>query len=752
MKRDKHQHPNFLTCPAFSETDPQSVDEAVRRLRDEPPDHVPFVVEDEPLPESMREFERHAPKYETTDNSVGAQGGRAVPTPPRNPPAKKTEALGDRLKKSRTRRLIKWGVALAVISLLIATVPAGIALVRAGLAANQVRAALTRAQSKVQANDIAGAEAEVGYAREQLDQFHNRLYEVGFWRDLPGVGVQIRGLEDAARAGQSTLDGMSDLLSVYRVVIEALQGAQAAAGEIGTGIAPTRSFNDLSPEEKHDLLAKFSDSLPKLRLAREKIAMAMEMWNRVPQDQMFAPIRTALKPLADNLPLLNKAIDESVPLIEALVPLAGYPNPQRYLLLLLNNDELRPGGGFIGNVGTMTLNAGDITDLQFQDVYKIDMPAEQKGWNVKPPQPILDRLGVKYWFLRDANWSPDFSVSAENILDFYIREKTLASGKLLSDAPQTVLAFEPEFFRKLLQLTGPVTIEDKIFSANDFFDKLQYEVEQGFFKEGIPTGQRKDIVHQLGNELIAKLKALPAKRWPELLDIATQALERKQIMAYSRDANVMAILDRNGWSARAKPTRGDFLWVVDANLAAFKTDGVMDKNVKYELDATDPQNPIATVTLTYKHTYPKFDWRYTRYRSYTRVYVPEGSVLISSAGAMKDDRYKTRDRAIAGQVDVMKELGKTVFGAFWSIEPGQTGTLMFKYRLPPESLKDVAAGNYRLDWPKQAGADATQLTLDLKFGKNLKSAKPAELQVKWGDARYEYTVSSLVDRTFEIRF
>lgn len=744
MKKPEKQSPNFLTCPAFPDLPPQSIEEGVRRLRDEPPDNVPFVVMDEPMPKTMREFEKSEPAENRVKDNEPNKLAKVLPKPPAAP-------LGPS-KPSRLRGLVKWAVALGVIVLVIATVPAGIALVRAGIAANEARTAISRAQDKVEAKDIAGAEAEVGYAREQLDNFHARLYEIGFWRDLPGIGVQIRGLEDAARAGESTLDGMQDLLAVYRIVVEALQGAQSAAGETGLGIAPTRSFDDLSPEEKRDLLAKFATSLPKLRLAREKVALAVELWGRVPQDKMFAPIRNALKPLADNLPILSRAIDESVPLIEAFVPLAGYPNQARYLVLLLNNDELRPGGGFIGNVGTMTMDVGEIKNLEFKDVYEIDMPAEQRGWKEKPPQPILDHLGVKYWFLRDVNWSPDFSVSAEAILDFYIRQRTLALGKPLPEAPQTVLALEPELFRQLLRLTGPLTVDGKTFSADDFFDKLQYEVEQGFFKEGLPVGQRKDIVHKLGDELIAKLKSLPAKRWPELLDIATQSLERKQIMAYSRDQDVMEVLDRNGWTARAKPTQGDFLWIIDANLAAYKTDGVMDKGIKYELDARDPLNAVATVTLTYKHTYPKFDWRYTRYRSYTRVYVPEGSELISSQGAMKDDRYKTGGRAVAGRVDVMKELGKTVFGAFWSIEPGQTGTLMFKYRLPASALRDVEAGSYRLDWPKQAGADDSQLTLDLKFGKNLQSAEPAEPRDKWGDARYEHTVSSLVDRTFGIKF
>ena len=222
-------------------------------------------------------------------------------------------------------------------------------------------------------------------------------------------------------------------------------------------------------------------------------------------------------------------------------------------------------------------------------------------------------------------------------------------------------------------------------------------------------------------------------------------------MAYARQPAVLSILDKRGWTARAKPTQDDYLWVVDANLAALKTDGVMDKNVKFELDVTDPQGPVATVTLTYKNTNKVIDWRYTRYRSYTRVYVPDGSQLISSSGAMKDDRYKTGGVAVPGRVDVTHELGKTVFGAFWSIEPGQTGTLRYKYRLPPSVAEKASQGEYILDWQKQSGADKTGLTLDLKFGKNIQSALPGEDREKWGDARYEYRTDSLVDRMFEIK-
>ncbi len=655
-------------------------------------------------------------------------------------------------KKSTARRLVLWFAALFVIVAIAATAPAIYSLAQAGLAAQEAKSALNRAKDKMQKMDAAGALDEVTTAREQLSDAHDALRGVGFWRDVPGIGVQIRSLEDAATAGDQVLNGVQDLLSIVQTLVEAFQGGVSSSGELTTGIAPTKPFKDLSKEEKRDLLQKFSNALPKLRVARDKIDLALDLWSRVPQAELYAPLRTALQPLADNLPTLKQALDESVPLVEVLVPLAGYPEKANYLFLLLNSDEMRPGGGFVGNIGTVSLDAGDISELKFTDVYNIDRPAELKGWKETPPQPIIDRLAMRNWFLRDANWSPDFPTSADKMLDFFNRETTLALGHPLPDQPNAVLALEPGLFKSLLRLTGPITVDGQTFTENDFWDKIQYQVEKGYFVEGIPESQRKDIVGKIGNVMLDKLKALPASRWPEVLDIVTQALERKQIMAYSKNADVMKVLDQRGWTARAKPTNGDFLWVVDANLAAYKTDGVMDKKVKYQIDMTDPQGPTATVTLTYKNTNKVIDWRYTRYRSYTRVYVPEGRTLISSSGAMKDDRYRTGGVAVPGKVDVMKELGKTVFGAFWSIEPGQTGTLMFKYRILPKDADFIPADSYHLDWQKQPGADKTELTLDLKFGKNIKSAVPAEPQEQWGDARYEYSTDSMVDRVFDIKF
>lgn len=661
-------------------------------------------------------------------------------------------APAPRPSKPRKDRRKLWIILGVVAFLIISLIPAGIALTRAGVAALAAKRAVQDAQTHLKALDVTSASDDLTRAQDSLSDARTALQGVGFWRDMPVVGTQLRALEDAASAGQGTLDSAVDVLRLVSTVVDALRGGTEAVANTGTGIAPTRSFTDLSIAEKRDLLRRLNAELPQLRLARDKMDLALAYWNRVPQDKLAGPVRDALKPLADTIPQLQKSLNEIVPIIEVVVPMAGYPNPHRYLLALQNSSELRPGGGFIGTIGTMTWDAGELSEFLFTDVYNVDNPVSGV-WKETPPAPIQKYLGLSNWFLRDANWSPDFSVSGERILDFYTREVQLQLHAPLPHPPTTYIALEPGFFANLLRLTGPIAADGDTFTADNFFDKLEHKVEVEWHQRGIPVEKRKEIISKLGDDLAKKLFALPASRWPEILDLVTLSLERKQIVVYSREADLQALFDTRGWSGRTRPTAGDFLWVVDANLAALKTDLVMKKTIAYRLDATNPAGPTATVTLRYQNAPPPTgDYRFTRYRTYTRVYVPEGSQLISSNGAMKDDLNKTGGKMIPGTVDVFNELGKTVFGAFWSIEPGKIGELSFTYRLPSDVATKISQGSYRMDWMKQVGIDNARLTLDLLFGKKLKTATPSEDPKQWGDSKYELQMDSLVDRQFEMTF
>jgi hypothetical protein len=751
-KRESKPTPNFLTCPGVPELEPAGGSDVRKEkesvVRKEKKSALPASATAPSAPPRRRSGEMRAVP----------SSGQDVQLQP-----VKISDKGKRTSKKK-RRLWLWAAAAIVIIVAAATGPAVFALSRAAASSMAAKSAVERMIGAMRDRDIDMASDQLDLAYGHARDAHEALGGTGFWRDMPAVGTQIRALEDATAAAAETLDGVRGVLAIAGDLMAVSAQAGALAGELDVRFGESRSFGDLTKEEKREILARLHRALPDMRIAQAKIDVALETWNRVPMNELAAPLRKALQPVADSLPVLKRSMDEAVPLLEAFIPIAGYPDPSHWIVLLQNTDEIRATGGFIGTVGTLNVDAGEIDEdtFRFVDVYNIDFPAADRGWSEPAPAPVIERMGVPGLFLRDANWSPDFPTSARKMLDFYVRETELGTGARPPD-PSGIIAVNPPLFEELLRVTGPITVSDGVeditFEADSFFDTLEYEVEVNFLKKGIPRSDRKQLVQRIGSELLTRLMSMPVSKWPDLLDVLTERLRRKQIQMYAADPALMARLDSFGWTGRTLPAQGDYLMIVDSNLAALKTDAVVDKRVRYEVDARDPSNVTATVTLTYRNNAPglsdpndPLNYKYTRYRSYTRVYAPEGAELISSSGAMADDRYRTGGAFRSGRVDAFKDLGKTVFGAFWSIEPGTEQTLSFTYHLPASVSGQIKEGAYLLDWQKQSGNDGAALDLDVSLGLNLKSASPPEDSEDWGDAAYRVRTDTMFDRRFEATF
>jgi len=156
------------------------------------------------------------------------------------------------------------------------------------------------------------------------------------------------------------------------------------------------------------------------------------------------------------------------------------------------------------------------------------------------------------------------------------------------------------------------------------------------------------------------------------------------------------------------------------------------------------------VDLKYRNN-GSFSWKTTRYRTYTRIYVPAGSELISVTGNMANDKILDPKRH-PGTVDTADEFGRRSFGTFIAVEPGETRDLVFAYRLPETIASAAQAGIYSLLVQKEPGIGAVPLTLSLDFGKRVARATPPEEQSQWGDNLYNISTDLAIDRQFAVGF
>lgn len=491
-------------------------------------------------------------------------------------------------------------------------------------------------------------------------------------------------------------------------------------------------FKELSPQDRRALLSALSRALPELERLQVRLVILEKETAALSALPLPAFVRRAVNPLSDSMPSLSRALEAIIPIATMAPEFGGLNEEKNFFLIFANNTELRPGGGFIGTVGELRVRDGEVISLSTRDIYEIDGPVE-KLMTTSPPDAIERYLNVPAWFTRDANWSPDGPEAIKKTLEL------LAEEEGLLDLDPTVydgaIVLTPDAVSPFLEVVGPITIDDQTFTAENFAEALGYQIGTGFVEKGLHPTQRKEIIGQLADNLLDRLLASPLSDWRVFGELITQATERRQLYFYSQDSELQEKIERIGWAgSRRPPDAGDAFLVVDANLASLKSNPVVDRTIVYRLRRHEDGRLIAKASIVYDHQ-GEFDWRTTRYRTYTRLFVPKGSTLLRAAGTLMDDALNNPE-LLPGPVTISEELGWTSFGAFTAVEPGASRTLEFIYALPDELVQEFHGGLYELTVLKQLGSADSALTVDVDFGKPIISAVPSEAEENFGDSRY----------------
>ena len=437
--------------------------------------------------------------------------------------------------------------------------------------------------------------------------------------------------------------------------------------------------------------------------------------------------------------LTKKIGEEHTNLIADLPNWVGLTEPKTYLPLFLNNTELRPGGGFIGSYAVLRLDQGRAEVLQVEGSEALDRAADRAKLPA-PPEVLKVHLGVNNWFFRDSNWSPDFAESSQKTLELYTLENGVAAADI-----DAVIGVTTHVLEEIMKRTGPITIQGIEFKAENVIEKLEYEVEYGYKDRGIDFRDRKNVLGELFHEFVRRLGPDAVRHPADYAALMDKLATEKHILAYAPEAEVQKKFAAYGWAGTFVPTSTDYVFWVDANLAALKTDYAMVRSLGYGIKKDSDGRLVGVVHMSYQNT-GKFDWRTTRYRTYSRVFVPLGSELMTVNGSLAWDRTNK-----PGEVNVETINGHQVFGAFISIEPGETKSLSFTYRLASQVVAAIEKGEYSVLIPKQLGTEAHSLTLNLDFGTTITGAEPAEAKEDWGNSIYTIKTDLRVDRYFAVK-
>ena len=411
--------------------------------------------------------------------------------------------------------------------------------------------------------------------------------------------------------------------------------------------------------------------------------------------------------LAAALPILTAAL-RATPTLPVLL---GMDKPHTYLILVQNNHELRATGGFISAVGKVTLENGQIRDLQFKDSYTywrsdVNYPAA--------PAPVQRYMNIQLLPLRDANWSPDLPTTAQLVKGLYAQETgDKIAGVVTVDLRAAQLIVEALAPLQVQGVTAPVTGENFIEQVKLLWAKPPGVEDTQKLAGSEWWKQRKGFIPLLAQAALQRLQT-GGVSYTALVEHVQKALAERAIQIWLAEPVAEQQLTALGWDGSLQPKpNADFLALVETNMGYNKVNAVLQRGLTYAVDWPDgPTQPgVATVAITYTHPISipnyvcdpspdygeNYDFLIKRcYFGYIRLYTPRGSQLIGVDGVAPDSVVARRG-----------EKNTEVFAGYFILPVGQSHTITFRYKLPVQ----LTPQNYSLLVQRQSGSGPLPLKI-----------------------------------------
>ncbi len=489
-----------------------------------------------------------------------------------------------------------------------------------------------------------------------------------------------------------------------------------AAADTYSGLEPLMktAAGEASPQP-NEVLIHLADARPRFESAQAAITAANEVRSQIPVDRL-SPLGQRLINKTDRVLLLMR---QGIAAINIAPALLGADGQKSYLLIIQNQDELRPTGGFVSAAGIVTINQGDVLSVNIQDSYAVG-----NSYLPDPPTPIARYMDAPVLVFRDANWWPDFPTSAIRLIQLY-----------RADHPEQkldgVIAIDQAAVATLLKATGPITVQDvpePISSDNLIaYMRSSWSTEPG---EGVSLEwwlHRKDFIQNMASSLIHQLRAAP---WAALGQAGTEALREKHILIWLQDPQASPILAEQGWSGAIQPGAGDYLYVVEANIGFNKVNSIVQKRLEYTVDLSTLSAPTATVSVvdfnpakgelpckqdpdyglgTYEELINRCYW------NYVRVYAPQGAQIIDVTLQDVPGEWMFSGSPVTGALDTAEtENGATAFGTLMVVPFETEKTTRFNYQLPQTVVQKVS-GQYQYDLLLQKQPGVQDVLLNVKI-------------------------------------
>jgi len=374
---------------------------------------------------------------------------------------------------------------------------------------------------------------------------------------------------------------------------------------------------------------------------------------------------------------------------------------KKYLLLFANNMELRPGGGFIGSFGILTIKDFTLENFSIYDVYDAD---GQLKAHIEPPKAIKQYLNMNHWFLRDSNFSPD-------LLENYIQAKFFLDKEIKKNDFSGVILITTTGIQNILKAFGEIYLEDynEKINKDNFYLKTQFYAENKFFPG---STQKKTFLGSLARYILFNTETAS---WKTLGLETYKSLNEKQIAVYLDNRKIQSLFDSFYWSGRilepkclssSKNCLVNYLFPIDSNLGGNKTNFFINRSINIKTLINSQGEIKTSFQLKIKNNSPNSVFPGGPYSNYFQFLIPKDSLV----------KKITKNGVLVKNYEEIVKQQKTI-NFFFKVEPKKTVDIQIDYQLKPKFKK--GKGVYQLMIQKQIGSSNSDLNLKIKMPKNI---------------------------------
>ncbi|MBD3279396.1 MAG: DUF4012 domain-containing protein [Candidatus Pacebacteria bacterium] len=337
--------------------------------------------------------------------------------------------------------------------------------------------------------------------------------------------------------------------------------------------------------------------------------------------------------------------------LEPVLPeILGVTQKKTYAVLLQNNQELRPTGGFIQAVALLTFDKGMLIDVQVFSVYELD---QKLPGAVTPPEEIKRFLGEQKWFLRDSNWNPDFPATARKVTWFI--------EQALNKRVDGVMAVNLVFLEDWLTDIGSLNLPEynEILTAKNLRERMEFHAETNPNQAG-----QQDYSALLLTKFFRQLENSSQTQAAQFLATLYRNLESHQVLLSLNNANNNQTLMNLGWAGNLITPQCpaqfaqadcvvDFFNQVESNVGVNKINSYISRDIVHNI-TLNQQEILHQRKIVFENQARSKTWPLGDYRNYLRFYLPQEAKVESvrvAAKPLKPDqlvKYSAQDRQVVG--------------------------------------------------------------------------------------------------------